>query len=424
MSQRDFNNNMGNITDIYNSQNATNLVISGLPTKSDVNTSITNNNLNYTTTLLTTALINNNIIANNLLYSTTSVVNTAISNAINLNNTSNVSYINSKISTEVTDRNTAINNNNLLYPTSVLMNSTITSAITNNNLLYSTSSLMNSSINSAITTNNLLYTTTGAIGVGWQFNSVYLGPNVKLLNGFSTSIGNNSSCSAYSVAVGYNAGNLSNVGNTSCCYIGANLNPIQGSSHINSVAIGSGAVFTDSNQIQLGTSITTTNCTNLTSTSATINNLSLNSTTTYNYTTLPTFSSFKNQGFSSTTSNLKNVYAYDTIYNCNSITLPCGVYFINYKFELNYNVTQTNYWLNFGLATTALLLDLQQNKNYCSSAGNINSTYICSNSYCFISTNGSVVYQNVMLNAFDNTISIANLSQFIISAKMTAIRIA
>ena len=31
MSQRDFNNNTGNITDIYNSQNATNLTVSLLP---------------------------------------------------------------------------------------------------------------------------------------------------------------------------------------------------------------------------------------------------------------------------------------------------------------------------------------------------------------------------------------------------------
>ena len=104
-------------------------------------------------------------------------------------------------------------------------------------------------------------------------------------------------------------------------------------------------------------------------------------------------SSFKNQGFSSQTSNLKNIYAYETSYNINTITLPCGVYFINYKFELNYNVSLVNYWLNFGLGSTALLLDLQQNKNYCSSNSGITSTYNCSNSYCFVSTNGSVVYQ-------------------------------
>ena len=51
-------------------------------------------------------------------------------------------------------------------------------------------------------------------------------------------------------------------------------------------------------------------------------------------------------------------------------------------------LAQTTYWLNFGLGSTASIIDLQQNKNFCSSAGNITSTYNCSNSYCFISTNG------------------------------------
>ena len=98
------------------------------------------------------------------------------------------------------------------------------------------------------------------------------------------------------------------------------------------------------------------NTTNLTATTATINNLNINGTTTFNYSSLSGLSSFKNQGFSSTSSTLKNIYAYDTVYNCNTITLPCCIYLINYKFELNYNVSQTNYWLNFGLGT-GLLLD-------------------------------------------------------------------
>ena len=122
--------------------------------------------------------------------------------------------------------------------------------------------------------------------------------------------------------------------------------------------------------------------TNVSATTATINNLSLNGATTFNYSSLSGLSSFKNQGFSSNKAALTNIYAYETVYNSNTITLPCGVYFINYKFELNYNVSQINYWLNFGLGSSGLLLDLQQNKAYCSSAGNITSTYNCSNSYC------------------------------------------
>ena len=58
MSQRDFNNNTGNITDIYNSQNITNLAVSLLPTKTDVATSIANNNLNYTNTIGINTLLN------------------------------------------------------------------------------------------------------------------------------------------------------------------------------------------------------------------------------------------------------------------------------------------------------------------------------------------------------------------------------
>ena len=325
-------------------------------------------------------------------------------------NTSNVAYTNSTVNTAITTCNT------------------FSTAYTNTKL--STEIVRaDAAIASAITANNLLYTPSSSVGIGSQFNSVSIGTNTKLYNGFSCAYGFNAAASSYSIAIGYNSGGFSNVANTSCCYIGANSGITPGSTFTSSVAIGSGSIINASNQIMLGDSLSTAysaNITtpNLTATTATINNLNINNTTTYNYSSLSGLSSFKNQGFSSTSSNLKNIYAYDVVYNCNTITLLCGVYLINYKIELNYNVAQTNYWLIFGLGSTGLLLDLQQNKNYCSSAGNITSTYNCSNSYCLVTTNGSVVYQNVMLNAFDNTIPIANLSSFIISAKMTAIRIA
>ena len=116
MTNRDFNNNVFNLSDVYNNQNITNATISLLPTTTVVNTLITNNNLNYTTTvgintllnstvvsqtllrdqaiataltayttsLLTATLINNNIISNNLNYTTTTGVNTLITNNNNL----------------------------------------------------------------------------------------------------------------------------------------------------------------------------------------------------------------------------------------------------------------------------------------------------------------------------------------------------
>ena len=475
MSQRDFNNNTGNTTEIFNT-------ISLLPTKTDVNTSIVtnnlnytttsgintllsstiasqviardlavttainNNNLNYTTSLLLATLINNNIITNNILYTNITNLNILLANAVTSrdaaialsssnNNTLSTAYTNTKINTEITRADAAIATNNV-NNLALIKTYTVDQNFTNINLsgkLYITaigdgttqygynSSAGNQCVAIGISANS---------GNG-QINSTCVGHNSKCVNGYGVSIGCYSCSNAVNcVAIGYNAGNQSNVNNTGCIYIGSNANINYTTTHTNSVCIGIGSKISQSNCIFLGRDLLDTtvcyalNTTNLTGTTATINNLNLNGTTTFNYSSLSGLASYKNQGFSSSTSTLKNIYAYDTVYNCNTITLPCGVYFINYKFELNYTVTMVNYWLNFGLGSSGLLLDLQQNKVYSSSAGNITSTYNCSNSYCFVSTNGSVVYQNVMLNAFDNTIPIANLSSFIISAKMTAIRLA
>ena len=166
--QRNFDNNINNLSDIYNTINNTNLIVATLPTKTDVSTSIATNNLNY---------------------STTALVNTALTNAINLNNTSNVSYTNSTVNTAIATCNT-----------------------------FSTA-YANSKISSEITANNLLYTPTASIGIGSQFNSVSIGTNTKLFNGFSSVYGFNATSSSYSIAIGYNAGSLSNINNASCCFI-------------------------------------------------------------------------------------------------------------------------------------------------------------------------------------------------------------
>ena len=95
--QRDFNNNTGNTTEIFNT-------ISLLPTKTDVATSIATNNLNYTSTSG----------INTLLTSTISSQTIARDAAILL----------------------AINNNNLNYTTSLLLATLINNNIIANNLLY------------------------------------------------------------------------------------------------------------------------------------------------------------------------------------------------------------------------------------------------------------------------------------------------
>ena len=196
---RDLNNNLNNLSAIYNNQNRTNLTVSLLPTKLDVITSINNNNINYTTTtaintlltttvnnqstlrdqaialaltayttsLLTVTLISNNILSNNLNYLTTNAINTLLTttvnsqttlrdqaittalipytNTINLNvllsnaviardtaistaNTTNTTYTNAKINTDIVDRNNAITAiNTLMLSTRKVCTSTTSS---------------------------------------------------------------------------------------------------------------------------------------------------------------------------------------------------------------------------------------------------------------------------------------------------------
>ena len=241
-----------------------------------------------------------------------------------------------------------------------------------------------------------------------------------------------------SVAIGYNAGNQSNSNNTGCIYIGSNSNINYTTTYTNSTAIGYNSVINNSNTIQLGRDlIDTTNCyaltttnltgtnitnTNLSSTNITTSNLISNGTITYNYSTLPLLTSYKVNGFSSSINNVKNILAYDTFLNCSVITLPCGVYYINYYYNINYSSATVNYWLNYGLGSSASVIDIQANKSYCSS--NTSNVYNCANSYCFTSTNGSILYQNVMMNSFDNTIPVANLPNFTFASRITATRVA
>ena len=377
MSQRNFDNNINNLSDIYNTINNTNLIVATLPTKTDVNTSITNNNL---------------------------LVNTALTNAINLNNTSNVAYTNSSV-------NTAISNCNTF--STAYTNTKINTEIARADLALS----------NAIINNNLLYTPTASIGVGSQFNSISIGSNTKLYNGFSLSIGNNSAASNYSTSLGYNSGLNSNANNVSCTFIGSNSGITSGSNFINSTAIGSGSVINASNQIMMGLAETTTYCASLTAPNITTSNLISNGIVTYNYSSLPLLTSYKVNGFSSSINNVKNIIAFDSVLNCSSITLPCGVFYINYHYNINYSTGPINYWLNFGLGSTASLIDIQANKSYCSS--NPSNVYNCANSFCFTSTNGSILHLNVMMNSFDNpTLTVSNLANFTYASKITATRVA
>ena len=404
--QRNFDNNINNLSDIYNTINNTNLVVATLPTKTDVNTSIVNNNLNYTTSLLTSALINSNIIANNLLYSTT----TSINNLIATNNVNNIALIKSySVKQSFTD----------IDLTGKLTITTIGDTSTS----FGYNSYAGSqSIAIGVHSNNIN-----------QLNSVAIGFSSKNLAAGSVSIGSYATSYANSVAIGYNSGNnQTSSQNTNNTFLGNNSNILVNSSFSNSTAIGYNSIINNSNTIQLGRDLLdTTNCyalttTNLTATNTTVNNittgnLNVSGTTTFNYTTNPLWGSFKNAGFSTIMNTLKSITSYDIINNFNSITLPCGIYMINYSIQVNYSLATVLYWLTFGISTTLTNFNIQENKNYCSS--NTSLPFSISNSFCFTST-GNIVYLNCLLNSYDNTITAANLSGFIFASKISATRLA
>ena len=461
MSQRDFNNNTGNITDIYNSQNATNLVVSSLPTKTYVDTSIATNNLLYTPTsgintllsstiasqviardLAVTTAINNN----NLLYSTTVATNSAINTAISLNNTSNIAYTNTSIATaisnEIVRANASIITNNTAL-LSTIKTYSVDQNFININLTGKLNFTVLSDGSTSLGFNNTTASQCTTIGanaasVAGIMNSVCIGFSSKNYGGGSVSVGSYATTYNNSVSIGYNSGNQSNSNNSYNTYIGYNANIPYSTSYSNSCAIGYNSVINSSNTIQLGRDLLdTTNCyaltttnltginlnsTNLSSINIISSNIISNGIVTYNYSVLPLLTSYKVNGFSSSINNIKNIALYDTFYNCSAITLPCGVYYINYYYNINYSVGQVNYWLNYGLGSTASIIDIQANKSYCSS--NTSNVYNCANSYCFTSTNGSVLYQNVMMNSFDNTIPVVNLANFTFSSRITATRVA
>ena len=458
MAQRGLNNNTGNISDIYNLNNATNLVVASLPTKTDVNTSIatnnlnytttsgintlltntvaqqildrntavalaiTNNNANYTATLLLATLINNNIIANNLLYTSTINLNlllanavtsrdAAISTAISGANTYSTAYTNTKISTEIVRADASIATNiatndlnNLALAKSYTAKQTFTDIDLTGKLNFT--SVGDSTIQYGYGAIGILASSIG------QMNSICCGHNTKNSGTYSVSIGAYALAYQNCVCLGYDSATRSNVNNVNNTYLGFSSNIVAGTTYSNSSCIGHASEITASNQVKLGNSTSTTesanlNCTtnltgtnitstNLSATTITTSNLISNGIITYNYSTNPLWTSFKNNGFSTIITNIKSISAYDITNSLNSITLPCGIYMINYSITANYSINTALYWMNCGISLSATsTFDIQANKSYCSS--NTSTQFNISNSFCYTST-GNIVYLNCLLN--------------------------
>ena len=391
---------------------------------------------NYTTTT-----------AMNLLL-TSYVSSTVVNSMLNTSNLSQTSYINSKILSEISDRNIAIAANN----TANLALAKIYTATQSFSDVIIANKLSFSSVGDQ-TTQYGYNCTSGAqcvnIGISsnsvGQINSVGIGCFTKNFNGFNISVGSYANSYLNCVSIGYNAGNNANVlgSNTGNTYIGSNANMLDSNnSFSSSTCIGINSKITASDQIQLGVSTSTVNCFNITPvniTSTTINSTTINSnnlTTTnltstihnigqqiISYSTLPLFISQKYVGFMQSSNTLKFYSSFNNFINLCQISVSVGIYIIQYQISYNYATTNVLAWHTYGIGVSSTDLSIQSVKTYTSSTPSV--PFTASNSYVYSVSTASIIYLNSMISDFDNTnLTTALLSNFTVSSRLTIIRIA
>ena len=222
----------------------------------------------------------------------------AIALASSNNNTLSTAYTNTKISTEITRADAAIATNNV-NNLALIKTYTVDQNFSNINLTgiikYTTASTLSLGYNSSASINNSC--SYGSNSQANLNNSVAIGDSATTASYFCTSIGNNSYSSGQgSTSLGCNSGkynsNLQNANMSFCSYIGSNTGcDVSNSTYTYATCIGAGSVISSSSSVQLGrigdnTTASNINTTNLTATTATINNLNINGTTTYNYSSL------------------------------------------------------------------------------------------------------------------------------------------
>ena len=133
--------------------------------------------------------------------------------------------------------------------------------------------------------------------------------------------------------------------------------------------------------------------------------LLMNSNYTLNYITLPVITSNRQIGFTLSSSNLVNFDQVDAYFQLNSITIPIGIYIINYSINIAVNSLSfpaSTLWLMYGLSTNLANTSLQSNKTQCSVRFRSSNNHPISNSLYFVSSVAQTIYINVMVTSFDN----------------------
>ena len=378
------------------------------------------------------------------LSSSVSTLQTSLSSLTSSVSTTLTSFITSDISSSTISA--AITSNNTLYIlplfTSYLTTTGVTTLI--NSLISTFKSSFLSSINtytanqifSSITTNSINYIPsfnsillgTGSIGVNCvsigsglsSLSCTLIGSNAMLLNTGSnnTVVGsnnlNNNTTGKNLVCIGNSCGSNQSVGFNNT-YIGAETNCTAGSLS-NSCAIGYGAMITQSNQIQLGSSSETVFC----------NKISAPNNQILTYSTIP--STVSNQiGYQVSNSRTIAIsfisYSYINVSLC---TLPVGFYIVNYSMNL-YSVTTTpgiveKSFIEYGISSTSTSNNIQNKKSYFSIPMGL--SHSLTNTICYVSS-GLTIFLNATLPSQDLTNNSLSASTFYINnANITCTRIA
>ena len=427
-----------NLNNNYSSDSTTNLQISSLSTQlttlqTSLSTLTSTTLSNYITSDSASSTISASITSNNTLY-ILPLFNTYLTSALT------TSLINSLIST-----NNTVYIANLLSSTlisqNLLRDSAISTAITSakSTFLSAINTYSANQVFPSITTTSINYLGSfNSIGLGTGtspgVNSVSIGGNGGLTNSSGVSIGCNTmilNTAVNNSVIGSNAMQSNISGKSNCvfgqgagasnisgsynCFIGAETSCSSSGQYNNSTCIGFGSSIGASNIIQLGTSSETVLC----------NKISAPNNQILTYSSIP--STVSNQiGYQITNSRTISApfLSSDSYLNISLITLPVGIYIINYYFSL-YSTTTTvsqleRGFIEYGISSTTTSNNIQNRKSYFSIPTGL--SHVLNNSFTYVCSGNTVFFNAFLISSELNGLSATRY--YINNANITATRIA
>ena len=376
---------------------------------STINAAITSNNVlyvlplfnTYLSTILTTSLINSLISTNNSVYIANLLSSTLVSQNL-LRDTAITTAITSAKSTFLSGINT--------YTANQVFSSIPTSSI---NYMGSFNSVSlgtgcNPGVNSVTIGLNCL---TNSSGVAIGCNTLILNSGINnSIVGSNSLVNNTTGKSNVSIGQGNASNNVTGSYNT---FLGSECNT--GSNYNNSSCIGFGSIITGSNQIVLGTSNETVYC----------NKISSPNNQLLTYSSIPlAISNQVGYQVSNNRTLAASFLSSDSYLYISLVTLPVGIYIINYYYSL-YSTTTTasqleRGFIEFGISSTTTANNIQNKKSYFSIPTGL--SHILNNSFIYICSGNTVFFNGFLISSELNGLS--ETRYYVNNANITATRIA